>query len=66
MPTKRSFTAIGVDGCKGGWFYVRISPRPSSVREWSPTLPVSAMAFAYTESLIVVGKTGRGCHRTMS
>ena len=26
MPTKRNFTAIGVDGCKGSWFHVRISP----------------------------------------
>ena len=26
MPTKRDFTAIGVDVCTGGWFYVRISP----------------------------------------
>ena len=26
MPTERNFAAIGVDGCEGGWFYVRISP----------------------------------------
>ena len=26
MPPKRNFTAIGVDGCKGAWFYVQISP----------------------------------------
>ena len=27
MPTERNFTATGVDGCKGGWFYVQISPK---------------------------------------
>ncbi|MCY3812524.1 MAG: DUF429 domain-containing protein [Gammaproteobacteria bacterium] len=25
MSTDRNFTAIGIDGCKGGWFYVQIS-----------------------------------------
>ena len=26
MGTAREFTAVGVDGCKGGWFYVAITP----------------------------------------
>ncbi len=26
MSDKRAFTAIGVDGCKGGWFFVKIDP----------------------------------------
>ena len=26
MGTARDFTAVGVDGCKGGWFYVAITP----------------------------------------
>ena len=26
MVKKRAFTAVGVDGCERGWFYVRVSP----------------------------------------
>ena len=25
MGAARDFTAVGVDGCKGGWFYVAIT-----------------------------------------